>query len=189
MNTFLLIMADATTGVANTGSDTIAILGLVANYIIAIGVVFAALSFNSSQRANHLQTIMRCTNEFRVIVRKIQEVNCKNPLNNAGASGAGSALSPNSYNPAIIKKDLLGLFNEQLFYIKKGYIPKEICLEWMNTIYINLKNQDANNLLNFVPNDWVHFERVNIFMKYVEAGNISIQQLNDIYAKYYRWPF
>ena len=91
---------------------------LVTEAILAIGVVFAAITVLISRKANYLSVIEKCTDEFRRHMKSYQQMNS----------------STKEGRKWILCMNLMGLFNKQLYYIRKGYVPKNIKREWINTI-------------------------------------------------------
>ena len=61
--------------------------------------------------------------------------------------------------------DLHGIFNEQLYYVHKWYLPYEIRKEWKKTMLRHLKNEDENSTCKFEKDDWKNFSRINDFME------------------------
>lgn len=176
MKTLMIILAFTLKNASLTGLSNYELFTLAAQYLTMLGVIFAALSFMTGKRANHFSTMMKCTQEYRSIIRKIQSRKFSN---------ASDLKDQDSIQKKIIRRDLLGLFNEQLFYIKKGYISKEISLEWLNTIYSNLKNLDMNQLLDFEEMHWAQFERVRRFMNYFDNNKGKNNQIKSVYNKHY----
>jgi hypothetical protein len=164
-------------------------LELLASYLTLFGVFIAVFGFIISLRSSYFATMEKCTGEYRIIVRKIQ----------AGKSPKAVS-SKDSIDDEILRKDMAGLFNEQLFYIRKGYISREISLEWMTTIYQNLKNIPPNDRLSFKPEIWDPFSRVRHFMDLIgvvekENGEDTYDQndvstlVRKVYRRYYQRPW
>lgn len=132
------------------------------------GIIIALFSWRESRRSGHFSTMVKCTEDFRKIVRKMQKKEEK---------------------PEILKKDFLGLFNEQLFFIQNRYVPEDIAIEWLSTMYKILFGKDRNILLRFDLDDMRSFERVNDFYNYCKGVQIDenkSDKLKKIYKKHYK---
>ncbi len=70
----------------------------VIDLILAGGVLIAAGSLFIYRRSNYLIVIHKCMADYRRIVRELQ--------------------CGKNFNEKVLKNDLLGLFNEQLYYMK-----------------------------------------------------------------------
>jgi len=148
------------------------VVELVLEIITAVGIIVAVLSLFINIRASYFSTIQKCTGEYRVIIRKIQRY---------GKAKIGEN------EEKIIKNDLLGLFNEQLYYIKFGYIPREMKLEWMETMHNSLLNKDEK-INNFNKDDFQKFTRVEEYLKFI--NNTTEQDvkknIEEIYIRHYK---
>ena len=91
--------------------------------ITAMGVFMAGVGLILNARANYISVINKCTAEFRTIVRRMQ-----------------SNTIHDDYNQLMIINDLCGLFNEQLYYMGKFYLPLSFRKEWKKTIRYYLFN-------------------------------------------------
>lgn len=177
MKTLMIFLAYTAENVSHSDLSSYELLTLIAQYVTMLGVIFAVLGFMTGKRANHFSAMMKCTQEYRSIIRKIQSMNI---------SETQDKKDQDSNQKIIIRRDLLGLFNEQLFYIKKGYVSKEISLEWLKTIYLNLKNLDDNQSLIFEKSHWERFDRVVKFMKYFDYEEAKDKQIKSVYNNHYR---
>ena len=115
--------------------------------ITSVGVLIAAGALIINARTNFIAVMSKCTAEYRRIIRDMQ--NIKDDID---------------VDRKILKLDLLGLFNEQLFYIKKWYLPCSIRIEWKESIIRHLTNNDLTTNFNFVEEDFDYFPRVKNFM-------------------------
>ena len=113
--------------------------------ITSVGVFIAASALIINARTNFIAVMSKCTTEYRRIIRDMQT-------------------TTNENDKKILKLELLGLFNEQLFYIKKWYLPCSIRIEWKESIVIHLTNNDSTTNFNFVEEDFELFPRVKEFM-------------------------
>ena len=91
--------------------------------ITAMGVFMAGVGLILNARANYISVINKCTAEFRTIVRRMQ-----------------SNTIHDDYNRLMIINDLCGLFNEQMYYMGKFYLPLSFRKEWKKTIRCYLFN-------------------------------------------------
>ena len=119
----------------------------VTDIITSLGILIAVITLFINFRNNYLLVMHKCIKEYRDIVRKIQ---CKEYA-----------------NEEIAKKDLLGLFNEQLYYFGKWYLPRDIKKEWKTTMIRHLTNKDKD-IKSFKKEDWKDFERVSDFMSKID---------------------
>jgi hypothetical protein len=94
--------------------------------VTALGVLLAGVGLTLYARANYIAIINKCTSEFRSIVRILQ-----------------SDKLPEGYSMGVLEKDLCGLFNEQLYYMKKWYLPSSFRREWKQTIICYLFNNNG----------------------------------------------
>lgn len=74
--------------------------------ITAVGVFLALIGLFFNIRTNYLTVMHKCIADYRRIVRENQMKKYD--------------------DEKILKLDLLGLFNEQLYYVNKWYLPYEI---------------------------------------------------------------
>jgi len=190
MNLFILLSC-----ACNSNSS---VLSLIFDGITAFGIVFAGIALFFSRRTECLTVMDKNTKEFRKIVRdekanEIEEVGIKKATNSE-----------------IIRNDYLGLFNEQLFYIGKWYLPRQIALEWLTTIHRYIK-KDENKCFSCITckkngdckesEKTFYFERVNTFYKICEKvkekedkkkeeEKLKLEELiTKIHKRYYRCPF
>lgn len=126
------------------------VFNYVTDTITAIGVVIAAFGLLINMRGTYLVTMHKCIKEYRDIVRKMQDGDFK--------------------NEETVKKDLLGLFNEQLYYYGKWYLPRGIRKEWKDSMLRHLTNKDTT-IITFAENDWKEFHRVKTFMEHATKGS------------------
>jgi len=185
MNLFILLSC-----ACNSNSS---VLSLIFDGITAFGIVFAGIALFFSRRTECLTVMDKNTKEFREIVR-----NDKKPDAEKADDKKTDAKTPSN---EITRNDYLGLFNEQLFYIGKWYLPKEIALEWLTTIYRYVIENEENRFscknrciqknifeCNCKENKDVQcFERVNTFYKICKEK--KEKELKTIYKWYYRCPF
>ena len=115
--------------------------------ITSVGVLIAAGALIINARTNFIAVMSKCTAEYRRIIRDMQTIK-----------------DDNDDDRKILKLDLLGLFNEQLFYIKKWYLPCSIRKEWKKSILIHLSNNDPTTNIYFIEEDFEYFPRVKEFM-------------------------
>ena len=180
MNLFILLSC-----ACNSNSS---VLSLIFDGITAFGIVFAGIALFFSRRTECLTVMDKNTKEFREIVR-----NDKKPDAEKADDKKTDAKTPSN---EITRNDYLGLFNEQLFYIGKWYLPKEIALEWLTTIHRYIK-KDENKCFSCITckkngdckerEKTFYFERVNTFYKICEEK--KGKELKTIYRWYYRCPF
>lgn len=119
----------------------------VIDIVTAIGVIIAAGSLIFAIRSSYISTMHKCIYEYRKIAHDIQANEFKN-----------------ENDKEILKKDLLGLFSEQLFYCNKLYLPCSIRKEWKKTMQVHLENKN-DKVIVFVETDLSKFPRVEEFAK------------------------
>lgn len=107
-------------GYPKTPEDFVEVLTLI---LLFSGVI--ALFFH--QKQIHFSTVKKCIDDYRKIVRNQQSFN------------KSETDKKKIKKLFILVKDHLGLVNEELFYMKKGYLPKNLSMDWLN------------NMLNFIP--------------------------------------
>jgi hypothetical protein len=113
--------------------------------ITAVGVFLALIGLFFNIRTNYLMVMHKCIAEYRRIVREDQMKKFD--------------------DEKVLKLDYLGLFNEQLYYINKWYLPYEIRDEWKTTMLLHLKNKIEISSCKFEAKDWENFSRINDFIK------------------------
>jgi hypothetical protein len=127
----------------------------ISSAIMALGVIIAAFTYQASQRSNHLQTIEKCSDEYRRYMKKIQR---------------------GKFSP-YLKRDLLGLFHKQLFYVEYGYLPHAIKVEWLKTMHSILHDDVLHNKysrqytfpLKYDKIEWQSFDNIKEFMTLSET--------------------
>ncbi|WP_321368808.1 hypothetical protein [uncultured Draconibacterium sp.] len=152
------------------------VLTAISSVIMAIGVFFAAVTYRSSRRSNQLQTIEKCSDEYRRYMKLIQR---------------------GKFN-SFFKRDLLGLFHKQLFYIEFGFLPHDIKIEWLKTMHAILRNDALNRkygkMYNFSLSydnvDCQSFDRVKRFLKINDEKGITVKdQDNSSFIKPYKMNY
>ncbi|WP_346856402.1 hypothetical protein [uncultured Draconibacterium sp.] len=139
------------------------IVTAVSSAVMAFGVFGAVLTFQASQRSNHLQTIEKCSDEYRRYMKKIQR---------------------GKFSP-YLKRDLLGLFHKQLFYVEYGYLPHAIKVEWLKTMHSILHDDLLHEKygrhytfpLKYDKIEWQSFDNI------VEFMTLSETQIKKKHAK------
>ena len=153
------------------------IVTAISTLIMAIAAILALSAYSTARKSQYLSTIESCSKEFRKYMRKIQE---ENP-------------------PETIKRDLLGLFHKQLFYIKHNYVPLNIKIEWIKTTHfvvrenILFKDDLSKSGLptkEFEESDWERsFDRVREFYNYKKNNDDdspNVKMVNKRIIKHYR---
>ena len=137
------------------------IFEIIIDSAMAIGVIFTGVALCLNAIAIRLSCVHKCTSEYRRIVRQIQ--------------------GDEPVNKQIIKYDLLGLFNEQLFYYKRPYLPRNIKAEWKKTMLKHLENDDAYNKdkIFIEQKDWENFERIQAFMEKFKNKKTALELIKD----------
>ncbi len=139
----------------------------VANIVIALGVIIAAFTYYSARKGNYLQTIEKCSQEYRGYMRQIQT----------------------KERDSTLKKDMLGLFHKQLFYIKNNYVPKDIKIEWLLTMHsVLIDKKYEKEGLEFCEKDYEDdFSRVKNFIALSKKtnSNSKTNEIKKTYKKYY----
>lgn len=155
-------------------------ISAIVSIITCIGVLFAALGLHQTKKSAYFNTMTRCISNFREIMRGFQLNKFQNKSIN------------------VLKMDLLGQMNEQLYYIRKGYAERDIAIEWMITMYECLyTKQYVYHISNSDYND--KFKRVQILARYFEEKRSMKEYENynvlkrdqilrlakDVYEEYY----
>lgn len=153
--------------------DSIETIKLILEIITALGIIVAVIGLFISIRGTYFSTIQKCTVEFRNIVRSIQSFD---------------ETKPNDANKKIIKYDLLGLFNEQLFYAKKRYIPREMKVEWLTTMFCYLQKNKAP-FLDIKDDDLNDFSRVQNFVTNIMKNGCQNLELDGFAEKLEKYCF
>lgn len=97
-------------------------IGDLVDLLTAILLISGLVVIYQNKKQRHFQTIRECIKDYREIIRKEQHLN---PLD--------------LKESRILAMDHLGLINEELFYIKKGYLPSSIARTWIR------------NMIQYVP--------------------------------------
>jgi hypothetical protein len=120
--------------------DTIDNASKLFGILSSIAVIFGIISLYLSKKQLHVTTMRHCIGDYRRIFRDQQKIALKINV-------------PKSEQPdaQILKMDILGLVNEELFYIQEGYIPKDISLEWISSMLDYLPVLDAKGNVLKVP--------------------------------------
>jgi len=79
----------------------------IATIIALLGIVYA---YFFSRKQIHFSTIEKCINDYRQLYHKYED----------------------QYDNPKFLGQYLDLVNEELFYIEKGYLPKEVSEEWID---------------------------------------------------------
>ncbi|MDI6402203.1 hypothetical protein QLX67_09360 [Balneolaceae bacterium ANBcel3] len=116
----------------------------VIDVVTVAAILLAAFGLYVHIRSNHLTVMHKCMADYRRIIREIQ--------------------SGEKFDGKVLKLDLLGLFNEQLFYMNRWwYLPREIKKEWENSIYHHLIQKDEYTEVKFNLEEIQKFPRVLSF--------------------------
>ncbi len=106
---------------------------IISQLILSIGVILTFFTIRITRKNNFLIIIEKCTKEYRKHARRYKKLLNKEEHNS-------------DENKEELCLDLLGLFNKQLYYIRKGYTPKLITREWLSTINLFLNETCYTNL-------------------------------------------
>jgi len=95
--------------------------------ITAIAIIFAAIQIKINRKQLNISVIEKCFKDFRELGK----------------------LDLNAAHPSKIKA-YIEIVNEELFYMQRGYLPEDICLEWLDGIieYLPLYDKYSNTALN-----------------------------------------
>ena len=98
--------------------------------VTAISLLFAVIQIRINRKQLNLSVIEKCNHDFR----NIQELEI----------GTKSKSVLSSY---------IDLVSEELFYMQRGYLPKDISKEWLDGIidYMPILNKETQEILN--PNN------------------------------------
>jgi hypothetical protein len=102
------------------------LLSKISGILTFIVVIIGLLSLRYSKKQIHFNTMTKCIDEYRRIVRDQQRLLYKDDKDSV-------------YEKYILALDHLGLVNEELFYMQKNYLHKDISSEWIN------------NMLDYIP--------------------------------------
>jgi hypothetical protein len=92
--------------------------------LILIAVYLGLITLKFQKKEVHFSTVQKCIDDHRDILRNQQRCKTK----------------PNKINEQLILvRDHLGLVNEELFYMKNGYLPKNLSQDWLM------------HMINFIP--------------------------------------
>lgn len=153
--------------------DSVETIKLILEIITALGIIIAVIGLFINIRGTYISTIQKCTMEFRKIMRSIQSFD---------------ETKPNDRNKRIIKYDLLGLFNEQLFYAKKRYIPREMKVEWLTTMFSYLLKNEVH-FLDINDDDLKGFSRVQNFVTNIRKNKCQTLELDEFTEKLEKYCF
>lgn len=105
------------------------ILELILEGITAFAIVFASNQIRLQKKQLNIEVIDRCINEFR---EKFFGKLCRFTENTDLITG------------------YLDLVNEELFYMQRGYLPKDVSIEWLDGIidYIPIRDSKSGKVLN-----------------------------------------
>jgi len=132
----------------------------ISQIVSAVGITVAILTYLLNRKKMYFQTMQRCIMDYRKIMHEHQSTNNKSDKMSIA-----------------LQHDLFGLFNEQLFYIKRKYVPDEISKEWLKTIIETLRDKEEK-----APNvNLRSFERVTKICKLIKDYG---EKPNIIFNKY-----
>lgn len=105
-------------------------LELLFNALTAFALVFAVIQIIINRKQLNLSVIQKCNTDFRNIKDLDITTYTKNNIS-----------------------DYIDLVNEELFYMQRGYLPKDISKEWLDGIidYIPIVDKKTQSILN--PNN------------------------------------
>lgn len=161
--------------------DNLQVIMAITNIIIAIGVIIGVISLINSIKNTSFNTIILCTSAYRKLCRKVQRTNYNKPSRKKERS--------------IIIKDILGLYNDQLFYIKHKYVARTIRLEWLQSMYDILhngfdnKSANSKKILKFHDSEIKLFPLVHEFWVNSQIISDKLSQkeiIRQLYRKHYR---
>jgi hypothetical protein len=99
-------------------------IGLIIQILVLIAVYLGLITLKFQKKEVHFSTVQKCIDDHRDILRNQQR--CKT--------------NPNEVNEQLILvRDHLGLVNEELFYMKNGYLPRKLSKDWLM------------HMINFIP--------------------------------------
>lgn len=161
-------------------SETFNFITTILQAITASSIFVAAIGLAMNRRSGHYSIMVTCMENYRKIMREIQSedsASCKNKL--------------------ICKRDLLGLFNEQLFYLKNHAVPEEIKKEWIETMSKCLNDKFSGPFksmqgITFDDSDIENFRRVKDFKTDLdkEIGSskkpLTAEIVETLYKKWFK---
>lgn len=177
----MIIVASATHDPFQVWQFVVAVLTLIVLFVGLLGISF-------QKKEIHFYTVQKCIDDHRKILRKQQKSKIKNKTKD---------------EHLILIRDHLGLITEELFYMRRGYLPKELSKSWIGhmiefvPIYFNchvineeqIKKsreiscflESGDNHLN-KPNKLMALRKKN-FEKYIELASDrgSFPQINDVF--------
>lgn len=138
--------------------------------VIAAGIIITISTLKISRKYNFLTIIENCTNEYRRYARRKTKLSKKNT-------------DKAKEEKQELFLDLLGLFNKQLYYICKGYVPKQITIEWLTSLnnFIEgkgtFKDLDTKNRLeNISKEEKDEFKRVFEYCELLKNNKIKLEK-------------
>lgn len=137
---------------------------LIAQIILSIGVVLTFLMLRDTRKYNFLTIIEKCTNEYRKHARTHKKISDK--LYNVPKCRSHQFRNDTKKLKAKeleLFLNFLGLFNKQLYYIWKGYVPKLITSEWLLSMnkFLEDKSYFKNyNTIKKLQNEKDEFQRL-----------------------------
>jgi len=101
-------------------------LSKMSGILTLIVVIVGLMGLKFSRNQIYFNTMTKCIEEYRKIVREQQRLPYKHDVNK-------------ECEKYVLVLDHLGLVNEELFYMQKDYLHKDISAEWIN------------NMLDYIP--------------------------------------
>jgi hypothetical protein len=175
-------------------------LSRISGVLTLIVVVIGLLSLKYSKKQIQFNTMTKCIDSYRSIVRSQQR------LKNIPDVGQNK-------DHYILALDHLGLVNEELFYMQKNFLPKDIAADWIDNMleYIPIKqngnfinesvvrkSKELINLTDLEFRDYLHaikdFNKIGAIFtvvqtaaiienKYKNKNMLKMEILNNIYKK------
>ncbi|MCG8410297.1 MAG: hypothetical protein MI739_03325 [Bacteroidales bacterium] len=105
----------------------------IVNVLTLIVVTTGLLSLVFQRKGIHFSTVQKCINDHRDILRNQQKA---------------KIAEKDKSEHLILIRDHLGLITEELFYMKKGYLPKDLAKSWLRHMieFIPIKSDNDKDI-------------------------------------------
>lgn len=164
-------------------------IDIIIQLLVLIFIIVGLLTLKFQKKEVHFSTVKKCIDDHRNILRKQQTYI---PNENE---------TVNENELCILVKDHLGLINEELFYMKNGYLPKELSLDWLKDmilfvpIYIEAKKGEPINEED-IKNSKEISQYINCsdlnnsnYDKYIQTASESFGRIKKVFSlddKFYK---
>ncbi len=152
-------------------SDQAGFYDLIVSMLTFLAVTIGLLSIRFQKKEIRFSTIQKCVNDHRNILRNQQKYSIKNKGKN---------------EHLILLRDHLGLITEELFYMREGYLPKNLSLNWLRHMIEFVPIKQGKRVLNKFQIE--ESKEISYFLKCTDnQANIDIDKFllrEENYQKY-----